>query len=67
MDNEYLKKNIGQTLIDAVTACSTTQPKDPVDFIGRFLINADQKGAVKVAGNVSPNLFLARISCSCFL
>ena len=38
MDTEFLKKSVGGPLQAALTAMVVEQPKEPVEFIGAFLL-----------------------------
>mmetsp|Transcript_30520 Transcript_30520/g.68438 ORF Transcript_30520/g.68438 Transcript_30520/m.68438 type:complete len:412 (-) Transcript_30520:288-1523(-) len=38
MDAAYLKKTVGQPLTNALTSMVTDQPRDPVEYIGQYLI-----------------------------
>lgn len=38
MDAEYLQKNVGTALADGLAAVACSNPEDPVDFLGRFLL-----------------------------
>ena len=38
MDADWLKRSVGAPLQKALTAMVVVQPKDPVEFIGAFLL-----------------------------
>jgi len=38
MDAEYLKNTVGDALASALTSLALKQPKDPVDFVGNYLV-----------------------------
>jgi hypothetical protein len=38
MDADYLKATVGDALAAALTSLALKQPKDPVDFVGSYLI-----------------------------
>ena len=40
-DSDYLKETIGEVLSDALAAVAMQQPADPIEFIGKYLLNAD--------------------------
>ena len=39
MDADYLKLTVGDALAEALTSVAMKQPKDPVDFVGKYLIS----------------------------
>lgn len=38
MDAEYLKGTVGDALAAALTSLALKQPKDPLEFVGKYLI-----------------------------
>ena len=40
-DSEYLKESVGDVLAEALAQVSIHQPADPIEFVGRYLLNAD--------------------------
>lgn len=38
MDSDYLKATVGDALAAALTSLALKQPKEPLDFLGQYLI-----------------------------
>jgi len=39
MDAAYLKSTVTASLVDGLAALARTAPDDPIDYLGRWLIN----------------------------
>lgn len=46
MDAEYLQKNIGSALNEALTSMTIKHPEDEVEFLGRFLLKYSERKSV---------------------
>ncbi|KAA6358874.1 MAG: hypothetical protein EZS28_045599, partial [Streblomastix strix] len=38
LDSEYLKEAVGETLAEALASVTIYQPSDPIEYVGRFLL-----------------------------
>ena len=39
MDEDYIKENVGQDIVDGLVALVKAKPQDAVEFLGNFLVN----------------------------
>jgi len=39
MDAQYVKETVAPAIVEGLTAVVRSQPQDPVDFLGRFLVS----------------------------
>lgn len=46
MDAAYIKKVVGQSLVEALTTVVETKPGDPIEFVGEYLIHQGQAAQV---------------------
>ena len=39
MDAQYVKNNVNTALVEALTSMAVTQPDDPIEFLGKYLMH----------------------------
>ena len=50
---QWLNENVGSVLAEALSELSTHKPEDPVDFVGKWLINYVDRKEEAVARSVN--------------
>eukprot|EP01041_Mallomonas_annulata_P004831 gene4831-9631_t len=48
MDAEYLKKNVNVALMESLASMAIAKPDDCVDYIGKYLLQYVERGALKI-------------------
>jgi hypothetical protein len=48
MEQEYIQQNVGDVLAEAIAQATISSPADPVDFIGKFLLQHVRAAELKV-------------------
>ena len=39
MDAQYVKNNVNDALVEALTSMAVSQPDDAIEFLGKYLLN----------------------------
>jgi len=52
MDATYLKNTVGPALVEAITRIIETNPTDPIEFLGEFLVQHGKTATVPKASGV---------------
>ena len=47
MDAQYLKKNVNEALIEALSSMAITMPEDGVEYLGKYLIKYVERQQMK--------------------